>query len=72
MTPAWVTHLVKLPLPTVPLVLFYQHTKGLSKWAGMAKVMEEYGINPHGDLPVTDKEGFTKVKNKNKKKNSRS
>jgi ubiquitin carboxyl-terminal hydrolase 8 len=51
-------------------VLFYQRAKGLSKWAGMAKVMEDRGINPHGDLPVTDKEGFTKVKNKKKKSRS--
>lgn len=48
-------------------LLFYQRTKGISKWAGMEKVMNELNIDPYGGLE-TDKEGFTTVKTKKKSK----
>lgn len=47
-------------------LLFYQRSKGLSRWGGLANVMEERGINPYGGLE-TDQEGFMMVKNKKKK-----
>lgn len=48
-------------------LLVYQRSKGLSKWAGMGKAMEDRGIDPYGGLN-TDQEGFTKVKTSKKKK----
>lgn len=48
-------------------VLFYQRVKGLTRWAGMEKVMKEQGINPYGGLEI-DKDGFKKVKSKKGKK----
>lgn len=49
-------------------LLFYKRAKGSAKWAGMAKVMEEANIDPHGALD-TDADGFKAVKiKKNKKK----
>ena len=47
-------------------VLFFQRSKGLCKWGGMAKKMEEYGIDPYGGLE-TDQEGFTMVRKKKAK-----
>jgi ubiquitin carboxyl-terminal hydrolase 8 len=46
-------------------VLFYQRTKGISKWGGMDKVIREKCIDPYNELE-TDQEGFTKVKSKKK------
>ena len=47
-------------------LLFYQRAKGLSRWAGMEKVMKERSIDPYGGLEK-DLDGFTKVKSKNNK-----
>ena len=47
-------------------VLFYQRTKGLSKWGGMHKVMIDQSIDPYGGLE-TDQEGFKQVKAKKKR-----
>lgn len=48
-------------------LLFYQRAKGISKWAGMAKVMESLNVDPYGGLE-TDQHGFKAVKTKKKKK----
>jgi hypothetical protein len=48
-------------------LLFYQRAKGLSKWAGMEKVMNDRDIDPYGGLE-TDQDGFTRVKKTKKKK----
>jgi ubiquitin carboxyl-terminal hydrolase 8 len=47
-------------------LLFYQRSKGLSKWGSMGYLMETRGIDLHGG-PRTDHEGFTKVANKKKR-----
>ena len=46
-------------------LLFYQRTKGTSKWAGMDKVMKEANVNPYGGLQI---DGFEQVKSKTRKK----
>ena len=48
-------------------MLFYQRSKGYSKWGGMERVMREKGIDPYGGLDV-DLDGFKKVKAKKKKR----
>jgi len=48
-------------------LLFYQRSKGISKWAGMEKAMIERNVNPYGGLE-TDQDGFTMKKTKKKKK----
>lgn len=48
-------------------MLFYQRSKGYSKWAGMERAMKEREINPYGGLEI-DQDGFKKVKAKKKKK----
>jgi ubiquitin carboxyl-terminal hydrolase 8 len=47
-------------------VLFYQRSKGISKWGGMSRAMAERKLDPFSRLEK-DKEGFTKVKMKKKK-----
>ena len=44
-------------------MLFYQRSKGYSKWVGMDRVMKSREINPYGGLDV-DQDGFKKVKAK--------
>jgi len=51
-------------------LLFYQRTKGTSRWGGMEKAMKEYGVNPHGS-GKTDADGFTQVKSKRSRKKGR-
>jgi len=50
-------------------VLFYQRSsKKISKWGGLAQIMDSRGIDPYGGLE-TDQDGFTKVATKaNRKK----
>jgi ubiquitin carboxyl-terminal hydrolase 8 len=48
-------------------MLFYQRSKGYSRWGGMERVMRDRGINPYGGLDV-DQDGFKKVKAKKKKR----
>jgi ubiquitin carboxyl-terminal hydrolase 8 len=48
-------------------LLFYQRSKGSTRWAGLERAIRERGINPHGGLEV-DQDGFKKVKAKKKKK----
>eukprot|EP00523_Entomoneis_sp_CCMP467_P019717 CAMPEP_0168857200 /NCGR_PEP_ID=MMETSP0727-20121128/15605_1 /TAXON_ID=265536 /ORGANISM="Amphiprora sp., Strain CCMP467" /LENGTH=1184 /DNA_ID=CAMNT_0008911817 /DNA_START=100 /DNA_END=3654 /DNA_ORIENTATION=- len=52
-------------------LLFYQRSKGSSKWAGMADVMKARGVDPYGGLNV-DQDGFKQVKTKSGKKKKRS
>lgn len=49
-------------------VLFYQRTKGQSRWGGMEKLMIDRGVDPYSGLE-TDQDGFRTVKSTKKKKN---
>lgn len=48
-------------------VLFYQRSRGSSKWASMENMMKEKQIDPYNAISV-DQDGFTEVKSKKKKK----
>lgn len=48
-------------------LLFYKRAKGVARWGGMEKVINEAEIDPHGALE-TDVDGFKEVKIKKKTK----